>query len=491
VLIRIKVLAVGAAESLLLAACGSGSGTAGSSSSSAPPATTSSSSSSGGAPVPGSSPSIANSGAAGASAAPEPNSNALPNTGKPLDIMGFSTSDEVGTSRVDYAKKQDGKLVVQFDQNGFDPQKFATTMAGGTAPAGVYLDRNLLATYAAKGFLMPLDDCISANGIDTGQYYPDAVKESKYSDKMYGIPDFYTVRAILINNRLMTKAGLTTADFDTSNWDKLTATAKKLYKENGKKPTVLGYDPKLPEYLPQWAMANGGSIIAQDGKPTLNDPKVVEALTYTVGLINAQGGWANFKSFRDTWDFFGAGNEFAKDQLGAMDYEQWYVNVLAKTPASTDLSAVLFKGKDGKPLSVSTGAAFAIPKNSPNAGGMCQFMKLVTSQGAWEAAAAARVAVVKAKKGTFAGLFSANKKANDALQSQYVKPTSNPKLDAVIKTYYSALDSARAVPPSPAGQQIKQAYEQACTDALGGKDPKAALDAAQTQAMNAYDDATG
>ena len=77
----------------------------------------------------------------------------LPNTGAPVDIMGFTTSDEVGTSRVDYAKKQDPKLDVKVDENGFDAQKFATAMASGSAPAGVDMDRQLLATYAAKGFL--------------------------------------------------------------------------------------------------------------------------------------------------------------------------------------------------------------------------------------------------------------------------------------------------------------------------------------------------
>lgn len=486
-----QLLALCAVGSLLLAACGSSGSTAGSAGSTGATASTAVARS-------GTSTTTADSGrsasespsGAGSAAGSAPAGGALPDTGKPLNIMGFTTDDEVGTSRVAYAKKQDSKLDVQIDQNGFDQQKFATAMAGGTAPAGVYLDRQLLATYAAKGFLMPLDDCVSANAIDKSQYYPEAIKESSYNGKLYGIPDFYAVRAVLMNNKVVTKAGLTAANFDTANWDKLTATAKKLYRSSGSKPTVIGFDPKLPEYLPMWAMANGGSIVDEQGKPTLNDPKVVEALKYTVGLVNAQGGWANFKSFRDTWDFFGAGNEFAKDQIGAMAFEQWYVNVLAGFPQSSDLSAVPFKGKDGKPMTVETGQAFAITKNSPNAGGMCQFMKLVTSQGAWEAAGAARAAVVKTKKGTFTGLFSANKKANDALQTEYVKPSGNAKLDAVIKVYYSALNTAKTVPPSPAGQQIQQAYQQATTDALGGKDPQATLDAAQAQAMNAYDDAT-
>ncbi len=407
--------------------------------------------------------------------------------------MGWTTGDEVGTSRMAYVKQQNPKLNVQVDQNGFDQQKFATAMASNSAPAGVSMDRQLLATYAAKGFLTPLDDCISADAIDMSQYYPAAVKESTWGGHVYGIPEFYTIRAVMINNRVLSAAGLTAADIDTSNWDKISSDAKKMYKASGSKPTTIGFDPKLPEFLPLWAMANGGSIVDDQGKPTLNDPKVVEALKYGVSLVNEQGGWANFKSFRDTWDFFGAGNEFAKgkDQIGAMPYEQWYVNVLAGFGSSIDLSTVPFKGRDGKPLTFETGSAFAIPKNSPNAGGMCAFMKLATAMGAWQAAGAARQAKVTKNKTAFTGLFSANKAANDKLQTQYVKPTGNTKLDAVINVYFNALSSARMIPPSPAGQDIQSAYNQAVTDALGGKDPQAALDAAQQTAMNAYHDATG
>src|SRR6478736_5150611 len=145
-------LALVAAGSLALAACGSSDNSSGTSSS---PGSAGSADSS----EPGSS----SSSAAGSSA------NALPNTGKPVDVMGWTTGDEVGTSRVDYVKKQDPSLDVKVDENGFDQQKFATAMGGGSAPAGVSMDRQLLATYAQKGFLEPLDECISANGIDMGQ----------------------------------------------------------------------------------------------------------------------------------------------------------------------------------------------------------------------------------------------------------------------------------------------------------------------------------
>ena len=496
---RLGWVALVAAGSLVLVACGgsdSGSGTStpaaattasavGSTSSASASASADSGPASGGGET---AESGASSSAPAGSAA-----NALPNTGQPVDVMGWTTGDEVGTSRVDYVKKQDPSLDVKVDENGFDQQKFATAMGGGSAPAGVSMDRQLLATYAQKGFLQPLDECIAANGIDMSQFYPDAVAEASWNGHVYGIPEFYTIRAVYVNNRVADAAGVTAADLDTSNWDGIKAAATKMYKETDGKPSTIGFDPKVPEFLPLWTMINGGSIVAADGKPTLNDPKVVEALQFAVDLVNAQGGWANFKSFRDTWDFFGAGNEFAKgkDQIGAMPFEQWYVNVLAGFGDSIDLSAVPIKAKDGSAITMATGSAFAIPKDSPNAGGMCEFMKLVTSQDAWAAAGAAREAKVQKDKSVFTGLFTANKPANDALQTTYVKPSGNDKVDAVIKVFYDALGSAKTVPPSPVGQDIQNAYNQAVTDALGGTDPQQALDDAQQTAQNAYDDAMG
>ena len=506
---RLGWLALVAAGSLALAACGSSDNGSGSSSPaatttsaaapSAPAASAMSEGQSAGSSSPGSAGSSGSSvagsagtGSAGASGAGS-SANALPNTGKPVDVMGWTTGDEVGTSRVDYVKKQDPSLDVKVDENGFDQQKFATAMGGGSAPAGVSMDRQLLATYAQKGFLEPLDECISANGIDMSQFYPDSVTEASWNGHVYGIPEFYTIRAVYVNNRVAKAAGVTPADLDTSNWDGIKAAAAKMYKETGGKPSTIGFDPKVPEFLPLWTMINGGSIVSADGKPTLNDPKVVEALKFAVDLVNAQGGWANFKSFRDSWDFFGAGNEFAKgkDQLGAMPFEQWYVNVLAGFGDSIDMSAVPIKAKDGSPITMASGSAFAIPKGSPNAGGMCEFMKLVTSQDAWAAAGAARDAKVKQDKSVFTGLFTANKPANDALQTKYVKPSANAGIDAVIKVFYDALGSAKTVPPSPVGQDIQNAYNQAVTDALGGGDPQQALDDAQQTAQAAYDDAMG
>lgn len=411
-------------------------------------------------------------------------------TGKPVDIMGWSTGDEVGTSRADFAKQQDPAVSIVPDENGFDQQKFATTMAGGAPPAGVSMDRQLLATYAAKGFLQPLEGCIAAQQIDMSQYYPEAVQESTWDGHVYGIPEFYTTRGLYVNLAALEDAGIAVDDVDVSNWDGVRTMADSLYRKKGDKPDRIGFDPKMPEFLPLWAMAAGGNIVDETGAPTLDSPPVVDALTWAVGLINDQGGWASFKSFRDTWDFFGANNEFAADQIGVMPFEQWYVNVLAGSGGKADFTVLPIKAEDGSDLTFETGSSLAIPTGSPNAGGMCAAIKQLTSTDAWMAAGAARDQKVQKDGGAFTGIFSANKTANDAIRSTYVKPTGDADLDTAIATFYDSLDNAKMIPPSPAGQEIQQAYQQAVTSALGGTDPTQALHQAQQAAMQAFQDAT-
>src|SRR5690606_27677914 len=98
---------------------------------------------------------------------------------------------------------------------------------------------------------------------------------------------------------------------------------------DGGRLSVIGVDTKLPEFLPLWAKANGADLLSEDGRTAqLDDPAVVEALEFAVGVYDAQGGFSAVKAFRDSADFFGAGNQYASGQLGSMWMEQWYLNVL-------------------------------------------------------------------------------------------------------------------------------------------------------------------
>jgi multiple sugar transport system substrate-binding protein len=330
-------------------------------------------------------------------------------------------------------------------------------VASDNSPDLVYVDREIIGTYAARGAIQPLDDCVSSAKIDMSQYRPAATQQVTVDGKVYGIPEFYSVRVMMINNQAVKEAGLKPADVDTSDWSKLAGMARQLTVTKGDKLQCIGFDPKIPEFLPMWVRANGGAMLSEDGKTAqLNDPKVVEALTTTAGIVQASGGWDRLKSLRDSFDFFGAKNQFVKDQLGAFPMEDWYLNVLAEASPNVGLTVTPFKDRQGNPVTFVTGSAWAIPKGAKNPAAACQFAKTMTEASTWVAAAKARVAVRAKKDLPFTGTYSGNKLADEQIFGGIYKPADNPKFDQAVQTVLSVQDVAFATPPSPAGGRVPE-----------------------------------
>ena len=407
-----------------------------------------------------------------------------------LNIMGFGGEDEVATARIDTFTKAFPGVKVTHAKGDFDAQQFLTALASGNPPDLVYMDRALIGTYAAKGAVQPMDDCISSQKIDMSQYRPAAVQTVTQKGKVYGIPEFYVVTANLIDTSVLKSAGLGVDAIQTKDWNALEQTAQKLAKANGSKIQRLGYDPKMPDAFPLWALVNGATLVKDDGAPNLNDPKAVEALKFATKLVTDQGGWSNLKSFRDSFDIFGEKNPLTVHSITAFPMENWYVNVLSDYQGKgLQLGATPVTDRSGAPVSTLGGNAWAIPKGAKNPTAACAWAKTMTATDTWMAAAKAREDKVTKDKTMFTGLFTANKAADDKIREMYVKKVPDAGFDQAISTYYSVLDQAKALNPSPAGAEIDAAWKSAVARALGGQDAQAALDQAQKEAQTAFDKA--
>ena len=78
-----------------------------------------------------------------------------------------------------------------------------------------------------------------------------------------------------------------------SDWDAVSPANQALTKDEGGELSVIGYDSKLPEFMPLWAKANGVDLITEDGKTAqLDDPAVLEALDWAVSIYDDQGGFS-------------------------------------------------------------------------------------------------------------------------------------------------------------------------------------------------------
>src|SRR3954468_529166 len=210
-----------------------------------------------------------------------------------LTVMGFGAEDEIGSVRLDEAKKALGsKVKVKLIKGDLDIQQFLNSVASGKPPEVVYADRNQIGTFAARGAIIPLDDCIKGEGIDTSVIRKPALDQVTFDGKVYGIPEFNVVQIIQANSDLLKRAGLTVDDVNGSDWDAISRATRALSKTDGGKISVIGYDRQLPEFLPLWVHALGGSLISDDGRTAqLDSPEVVKALDFAVSVYDDQGGF--------------------------------------------------------------------------------------------------------------------------------------------------------------------------------------------------------
>jgi multiple sugar transport system substrate-binding protein len=406
-----------------------------------------------------------------------------------LNAWGFNNADDVGTSRLDYAKSQLKGVTIKIDQTQFDAQKFTTRVASGNVPDVVQMDAAYVDTYAAQGLIQPLDACYSAHKVTPDeQYYPQVVDYIKYSNKVYAVPQFYQPPAIITNERVMKKAGVTDADIDTSNPTKLLAAIKKMYKSNGGNPSTLGFDPVATGQPYLWLLGQGGSVVDSKGKPDLVNDANAKALDFLKQIYDAQGGYAKVKSFTDSFDTFGDKNQYVTDKVGAQVNAQWYVNVLTPYVKKVDIGGVAFKTPDGQPYTTSGGTAFVIPVGAKNKDAACSWMLDLTSEDGWLAAGKARSETLAKTPGAInTGLFTGSPAADQKIRDTYVKSSGNKGFDNTIDTYYSILESGKSYGASPAGQALQTAVTNAITSVmLGQKDAKEALQDAQDTATRAY-----
>jgi multiple sugar transport system substrate-binding protein len=405
--------------------------------------------------------------------------------------MGFGKGDDVAETRAAIATKAVGGNVNR-PSGSFNDQQFLAAVASGNVPDLVYLDRQKVGTYAAKGAFLPLTSCIKSQKINMKQYRQAAVNEVTYKGQIYGIPEFYDVRTILIDNDVLDNTHTPIGWLNPAKPDKLLAAAKKMVKFDGNgNVTRIGFDPKIPEFFPLWAKAYGVDILSKDGlHPHLNDPRAIKALTYTMSLINAQGGWNKFKSFRDTWDFFGKGNQVAHNQVGAWPMEQWYYNVLASSSPQVHITALQFRNLKGQPINYETGSAWAIPKGAHNTAAACTWMKTMTSVSTWMAAAKNRAALRKASNQPYTGLSTGNAIADQDIYKQ-TYTSINKYFDQAVKKVLDVQRFSFGIPASPASAEFQQAWQNAVNRVLAGQQsPKAALNQAQKEAVAAIKQAT-
>jgi multiple sugar transport system substrate-binding protein len=412
-----------------------------------------------------------------------------PNT---LVTMGFGLPDEHATARVDVFRKANPGVDLRINEGAFDEQQFLSAVAAGEPPDLVYADRRKLGGYAARGAVQDLRECLHDHHVDLGQYREAAVRQVTYEGHVYGVPEFSSIRMLIINNPVVRAAGMQPSDLSTTDWAALAHRTEQLTSAPGGRIQRIGFDPRIPDFLPLWAKANGAELVSGDGRPHLDDPRVVEAVRYTTDLVRAQTGWASFKAFRDTFDQFGANNEYVTGQLAAMPMDSWYVNTLATNSPDADVTIAPFTDRKGNAFTESGGQAWAIPEGARHPELACRFLVTMTAADTWVTAAKARRDALAKKGKPYGGTFTANRAADDRIFAEVYDPHGNRILDQGVRVVRSLQDTSFALPSSPAASELVSAWEGAVNRVMTGQQGvEEALAQAQREAEKALKRVSG
>ena len=185
----------------------------------------------------------------------------------PVSVFGFGydTGDEIAQARIDHVRELHPGLELSFSESGWDAGGFMTSLEGSSPPDVVYIPRDVVGTFVARRTLQPVDECMATHGIDPAVFRQAALDQVTIDGQIYGFPQFSNTRLWLFNEEVMADAGLDPASFDWSDWDAIAAANEQMTQTDGDRVTRIGIDPKLPEFLPLWARANGVDLLSADG----------------------------------------------------------------------------------------------------------------------------------------------------------------------------------------------------------------------------------
>ena len=255
-------------------------------------------------------------------------------------------------------------------------QMIQNTQIKNKAMAVISVDVVWTAEFAANGYVVELPK----DQFPTDEFLPATVASATYFNKVYAYPTSSDGGLLYYRKDLLDKYSLKAP----TTWDEMIAACDTIKKGEGdaKLECFAGQYQKYEGLTVNFAEAvdsAGGSIIAEDGKPSVSSPEAAEGLNF---LVNGfKEGYIPKGAI--TWQEEQGRQAFQNGTL--LFHRNWpYVYALAsKTDGSSKIvgkfDVAPLPGKSGAGTSSLGGHNFAIAANAENKGTAAEFIKYFAS----------------------------------------------------------------------------------------------------------------
>lgn len=327
--------------------------------------------------------------------------------------------------------------------------KLQTAIAGGTTPDVSQMGTDMMGQFGATGAFetVPAD-------FDKSAYFESAWNTNIVGGASVGVPWYVETRVLYYRKDIAAKAGITAPP---ATWDELKTMAKAMQEKGGAKYGISLGTKNWQEYFP-FLWSNGGDVVDASGKPVLNSPQAVEALTFynsffTEGLTP--------KSVPEGFDITPA---FVKGDFPMFFSGPWHLGLIKEAggPDFADKWAIATMPKKVTGTSFLGGANVVVYKNSKNKDAAWAFVKFLSdpkTQVLWYGTATVMPAVKSAWE-------------DPALAS-----------DPNVKLFGEQLKDTKAQPASASWSEVSSAINDTLEKmTTGGLEPQAAAEQMQQAA---------
>ena len=274
-------------------------------------------------------------------------------------------------------------ITVEFENIGSGDeyyQKLQTMMAADEMPDVFYPATYKAYAYGSKGAILPIDDLMARDDIDTSAFDQQILDLYKVEGKQMCMPLDTAALAVFYNKDLFDAAGVAYPEAGWT-WDEFLVTAQALTLDTDGDGVTdqFGVDDDLKNYWPLMVWANTGHNIFDDARnPTeflLTDQDSVASIQFVADLMVDSNVMPMSDQVADIGDMFAAGKA-AMQVVGHWRVPR-YTN---ETDFNWDI-APLPLGKTGVPVNRADGSCFAIAADSEHVEEAWLFVKYLSGPG--------------------------------------------------------------------------------------------------------------